>query len=125
MNAKESTGEIMLEKTQELLKKFEQDHEIYVGATDALTYWIVDARTPTGKEGFHNLHTGKRYVSGPNEGGNVLILPDPSNSDAYLAESWGEMGTIDDFVKKALDHILADKNAADNGQEGSCGSSCN
>ena len=74
MNAKESTGEIMLEKTQELLKKFEQDHEIYVGATDALTYWIVDARTPTGKEGFHNLHTGKRYVSGPNEGGNVLIL---------------------------------------------------
>ena len=77
------------------------------------------------RKGFTTCIPGKRYVSGPNEGGNVLILPDPSNSDAYLAESWGEMGTIDDFVKKALDHILADKNAADNGQEGSCGSSCN
>ena len=67
----------MREETQELLKKFEQDHEIYVGATDTLTYWIVYARILTGKkEGFHNLHTGKKYVSGPNEEGNVLILPD-------------------------------------------------
>ena len=116
----------MQETTQELLKKFEQDNEIYVGATDALTYWIVYARIPTGKkEGFHNLHFGKKYVSGPNEQGNVLIMPDPGNSEAYQAESWGEMGTIDDFVKKALDHILSDKDAAANGQEGGgCGTSC-
>jgi len=115
----------MREETQELLKKFEQDHEIYVSATDALTYWIVYARILTGKkEGFHNLHAGKKYVSGPNEGGNVLILPDPSNSDAYEAESWGEMETIDDFVKKALDHILSDENATENEQSQGCGTGC-
>jgi hypothetical protein len=115
----------MEEKTRELLKKFEQEHEIYVSATDKLTYWIIYARIPKSREqGVHNLHIGRKYVSGPNEDGNVLILPDPDNSEAYLVESWGEMGTIDDFVGKALPHILSDKDAADNGQGEGCGTSC-
>ena len=114
----------MEEKTLELMKKFEQDYEVYVSATDKQTYWIVYARIPkSGAEGVHNLHRGKKYVSGPNEEGNVLILPDPDNSENYLAESWGPMGTIDDFVRKALPRILADKEAADRG-EGECGTSC-
>ena len=61
------------------------------------------------EEGLHHLHQGKKYVSGPNQDGSVLILPDPSISDAYLVESWGTMETFDDFVKKALASILADK----------------
>ena len=36
----------MEEKTLELMKKFEQDYEVYVSATDKQTYWIVYARIP-------------------------------------------------------------------------------
>lgn len=118
-------GEIMEEKTEKLLKKFEQENETYVSATDKLTYWIIYARIPKGmKKGVHNLHRGKKYVSGPNEEGNVLILPDPDNSENYEVESWGEMGTIDDFVQKALPRILTDKNEADSGLNERCGASC-
>lgn len=115
----------MREKTQELLKKFEQDYEIYVSATEALTFWLVYAKIPrTRKDDLHNIHVGKRYVTGPNEEGNVLIFPDPMISDAYTVESWGKMDTIDDFVKKALARILSDKGAADAGTGEGCGTSC-
>jgi hypothetical protein len=115
----------MWEKTQQLVKKFEQDYEVYIDATDALTYWIIHARIPKSQEeGLHHLHLGKKYISGPNQDGNVLILPDPRISDAYQVESWGKMESFDDFVKKALASILADRNAADKGQEKGCGTSC-
>jgi hypothetical protein len=115
----------MKETTQELIKKFEQDYEIYIGATDALTYWVIHARVPKSQEeGLHHLHLGKKYVAGPNQDGNVLVIPDPRRSDAYTVESWGQMDTFDDFVKKALARILSDKDAADQGQEGGCGTSC-
>jgi hypothetical protein len=116
----------MKEATQQLLKKFEQDYEVYVSATDALTYWLVYARVPKGHgEGeVHHLHHGKKYVSGPNQEGSVLVLSDPFVSDAYSVESWGPMESFDEFVKKALASILAEKNAADAGQQEGCGSSC-
>jgi hypothetical protein len=115
----------MQEKTRELIKKFEQDYEISVSATEALTYWVVYARIQkTHEEGPHHLHHGIKYVSGPNEDGNVLILRDPSVSDAYSAESWAPLETIDDFVRKALAQILVEKNAAEKGQEEGCGTSC-
>ncbi len=115
----------MRENTQELLKKFEQDYEIYVSATDAQTYWIIYARVPRSPaEGTHHLHHGKKYVSGPGQDGNVLVLRDPFVSDTYSAESWGKMDTIDDFVKKALARILSDKDEADKGQEEGCGTDC-
>jgi len=112
------------EQTQELVKKFEQDYEIYLDATDALTYWIIHARIPKHKEeGLHHLHIGKKYVSGPNQDGYVLIMPDAERSDAYLVESWGKMESVDDFVKKALSRILSEKDAIDPGQESCCGTS--
>jgi hypothetical protein len=115
----------MQEETTELIKKFVQDYEIYIDASDALTYWIIHARIPSNPaEGVHHLHHGKKFISGPNEDGNVLILSNPESSDAYSAESWGKMETIDDFVKKALVRILEDKDAADKGQEEGCGTSC-
>ncbi len=115
----------MQEKTRELMKKFEQDYEVYVSATDALTYWVIYARIPKSQaEGTHHLHNGVRYVTGPKEDGNVLVMRDPSVSDTYSVESWGPMGTIDDFVKKALAQILVDKEARDKGQEEACGASC-
>ncbi len=116
----------MLEKTQALLKKFEQDYEIYVSATEALTYWIIYAKIPKNKkDDLHNLHVGRRYVTGPNEEGNVLIFPDPLISDAYMVESWGKMDTIDDFAKKALARILSDKKEMESGTGEGCGSGCN
>lgn len=115
----------MREQTQQLLKKFEEDYEIYVNATDALSYWIFYARIPRGGENeTHHMHHGKKYVSGPNEEGNVLVLPDPMISDSYVVESWGKMESFDDFVKKGLARVLSDKNAPDKGQVEGCGTSC-
>ncbi|MFA4850242.1 MAG: hypothetical protein WC626_11005 [Methanoregula sp.] len=114
----------MREQTQELVKKFEQDYEIYLDVTDALTYWIIHARIPKLRvEGFHHLHIGKKYVSGPNQEGIVLIIPDADRFDDYLVESWGKMESVDDFVKKALSRILPEKDAIDPEPEGCCGTS--
>src|SRR5674476_1002634 len=60
----------VIEKTQDLLKNFEQAHEIYVSAQDAQTFWMVNARIPKKQESHHQ---SRKYVSGPNENGNVLI----------------------------------------------------
>jgi hypothetical protein len=106
----------MQEKTEELIKKFEQDYEINVGVTETLTSWSVFAQMQEKPgTGFHTRHKGKRYVTGPSANGKVQIFSDPRNSDAYTVESWGMMELCDDFVEKALAHILADRNAADNG----------
>jgi len=115
----------MKEATLEIIDRFERDYEINLSATDALTYWIVYARVPRPPaESTHHLHHGVKYVSGPSEEGNVLVMRDPFVSDTYSVESWGPMETIDDFVKKALAQLLADKVAAEKGTEEGCGSSC-
>jgi hypothetical protein len=111
----------MQQKIPDLLKKFEQDHEIYVSAQDAQTFWMVNARIPKKQESHHQ---SRKYVSGPNENGNVLIFPDHQRSDAYVTENWGTLKTFDDFVRKALDSILADKEESDLKQKEGCGASC-
>jgi len=111
----------VMEKTRDLLKKFEQDHEIYVSAQDAQTFWLVNARIPKKQESYHQ---SRKYVSGPNENGNVLIFPDHQRSDAYITENWGTMETFDDFVDKVLTAILANKAESDQKLQEGCGSSC-
>jgi hypothetical protein len=108
-------------KIQELLKKFEQDHEIYVSAQDAQTFWMVNARIPKKQESHHR---SRKYVSGPNEQGNVLIFPDHERSDAYVTENWGTIKTFEDFVEKALASILTDKEESDQKLQEGCGSTC-
>ena len=108
-------------KIQELLKKFEQDHEIYVSAQDAQTFWMVNARISKKQESHHR---SRKYVSGPNEQGNILIFPDHERSDAYVTENWGTMETFGDFVDKALASILADKEESDLNLKEGCGASC-
>jgi hypothetical protein len=115
----------MRETTLELIKKFEDDSEVFISATEALTYWSVYARVPRSPaEGTHRVHHGIKYVTGPNEDGNVLILRDPFTSDTYSVESRVPMETIVDFVKKALARIPADRDAAEKGQEEGCGTIC-
>lgn len=115
----------MKESTKALLKKFEQENEVYVSATEKLTYWLVYARVPkSNAEGVHRLHHGIKYVSGPAQDGNVLVLRDPFISDAYSAETWGPLESIDDFVEKALVRIREEMTAGESGSAESCGTGC-
>ena len=115
----------MREETQALLKKFEQDHEINVGLTETQLSWSVFAQMQEKTEtGYHTRHIGKRYVSGPNENGKVRIFSDIRNSDEYVEESWGTMELCDDFVEKALAHILTDKIAIDREGTDVCTTRC-
>lgn len=111
----------MQQKIPELLKKFEQDHEIYVSAQNAQTFWMVNARIPKKQESHHR---SRKYVSGPNEKGNVLIFPDYQRSDAYVTENWGLLKTFEEFVQKALTSLLSEKEEYDLKQQEGCGASC-
>jgi hypothetical protein len=111
----------MSEKITELLKKFEQEHEVYVSVEDAKSYWLLTARIPKKGESLHHVHRVKTYISGRDEEGNILVLPDTAYDEAYSIENWGKMETFDDFVKKALERILADKEEADRGEQEECG----
>lgn len=115
----------MEKETEKIVKEFEQKHEIYVGVSDQLTYWIISARIrKTAEKGTHHLHFGRRYISGPAMEGNVLVLPDPENSDAAFAETWIAMRTIDEFVVQALLHILSDQEEEAANAGAGCGTSC-
>lgn len=116
---------VMEDKTRDLLKKFEQESEIYIGVSDNLTFWILTARIrKTAEKGIHHLHFGRKYISGPNMGGNVLVIPDQENSDAAFAESWDPMGTIDEFVVQALPRIRFDQEAEAQDAGAGCGAGC-
>lgn len=115
----------MCETILELIKKFEDDSGVFISATEALTYWSVYARVlRRPAEGTHPLHHGIKFVTGPDEDGNMLILRDPFITDADSGKSRGPMETTDDFVKTALTCIPAERNAAKKGQEEGCGTIC-
>jgi hypothetical protein len=107
----------MKKETEELLKKFEQEHEIYVSAQDAQTFWVVNARIPK-KQGSH--HYSRKFVSGPNEKGNVIIFQNYESSDAYAAENWGTIATFEDFLNRALTRILEQKTKSELGEGEEC-----
>jgi len=114
----------MDDKIQGILKKFEQDHEVYVSADDSKFYWVVTARVPKKQEDIHRTHRGMMFVSGQNQEGNVLIFRDPDFPEIYTLESWAGMGSFRDFVDKSLDRILADKEQEDMGLAEGCGTQC-
>jgi len=114
----------MREETQNLVNKFQQEHEVYLDTQNLETYWVITARVPKKEGTLHHVHRARKYITARNEGGSVLIIPHPEVSDAYFVESWGAMDSFDDFVEKTLDRILADMNAIENeGAEG-CGTNC-
>jgi hypothetical protein len=114
----------MLKKTQELIKKFERDHEVYIDAHDETSYWIITARIPKKTKDVHHTHRMKQYVSARQENGMVLILPDPESSLRFTVEDWGKMETIDELVEKSFGRILEDKEEYDKDMEESCDTSC-
>jgi len=114
----------MKAETVEMLKKFEQDHEIYVSADDSRFYWVVTARIPKKDETLHHVHRGKTYVSGLNQEGNVLIFPDPDLPARYTLESWGKLTSFEEFLNRALENILAEKEELAKGLTEGCGTTC-
>ena len=125
----------MMKNMKDRLKKFEQDFEIYVDAQDAKSYWFVMARIPRKQDSpvlnpydqpdrLHHLHRSKKYISGLNEEGNVLVFSEPELTENYSIENWGKMDTFDDFVEKALASILAEKEESDKGMKEGCGAGC-
>ena len=115
----------MTGKVNEILKKFEQEHEVYVDAQDTKAYWVITARIPeTDKKGVHNLHRGIRYITASSGDGNVLVMNDPERAGNFFIETWDKSENFEDFVKTALDRIIEEKNAADKGSAEGCGSGC-
>jgi hypothetical protein len=114
----------MREETQGLIKKFEQDYGITVDARNREIYWVITARIPNNQETLLRVNYARKYIATRNDRGSVLIVPDYQVSDGYFVETWGEMNTFGDFVKKALARILADRNTADNRETEGCGISC-
>lgn len=114
----------MLKTTQEHLNRFQQEHEVYLDAQDLKTYWAVTARIPKKGDLAHRSHRARKYITARTEGGSVLILPNPHLADVYFVENWGEMGSFDEFIEKALVRILEDKEETDRGEEEVCGASC-
>jgi len=114
----------MRETTLELMKKTEDDSELFISATESLTCRTVYARIPRSPaEETCRLHRGTKNMNRPDGDGNVLILRDPSISDSCSVESPGPMETIDVFMKKAV-RIPVDRNAAEKGTEEGYGTSC-
>jgi hypothetical protein len=98
----------MDKKTEDLLKKFEQDNEIYVEARDQKSYWEITAKMPKKIDDLHRLHRTKKYITGREQDGNVLIIQNPEVYETYSVEQWGAMPTFDDFVNKVLKALQQD-----------------
>jgi len=98
----------MFKKTEDMLKRFEQDHEIYVEARDQKSYWEVTAKMPKKIDSLHRLHRTKQYITGREQEGNVLIIQNPEVYESYTVEQWGEFKTFDDFVGRVLEALQDD-----------------
>lgn len=80
----------MRETILELIKKFEEDSEIVVSATEALTCCIVYGRVfRSPANGTSQLHHGIQHMAGSNEDGTVLVLREPVISDTCSVEFRG------------------------------------
>ncbi len=111
----------MREDMQELIKKCEQDYGITVDARDMETYWVITARIPKNQEARVQVDHVRKYIATRNDRGSVLIVPNAQVSDRYFVETWGEMETLENFVKMALARIPADGNSAPTGEAEGCG----
>ncbi len=115
----------MADPIKDVLKKFEEKHEVYVDAEDTKKYWVVTARIPKPKEkGIHNLHNGIRYVTAMNGDGNVLVMNGPELTGKFFMETWKKPQSFYEFVDMALKRILEEKESGDQGSAEGCGPSC-
>ena len=114
----------MLAETENHVKKFQQEAEVYLDTRDLKDYWVITSRPPKKQTDLHHIHRSRKYVSSRNMDGAVLVLPDPEMSPQYTVESWGEMKRFEDFVEKAMERIRGDMEEFSKGSGGECAESC-
>ncbi len=114
----------MLPETENHVRKFQQETEVYLDTRDLKDYWVITARPPKGGDELHHTHRSRKFVSSRNMDGAVLVLPDPELSPQYTVENWGTMDRFEDFVEKAMDRIRTDMDQFSQGSTGECGASC-
>jgi hypothetical protein len=107
----------MTEPVKERLKKFEQEHEVYVDAKDEKSYWIITAKIPQKEKHAHRM---KQYIGALNAKGSVVVIDNPVLSENYYVEQWENIGTFDDFLDRGLKRILEDIDEYDSGSKKSC-----
>ena len=48
---------------------------------------------------------GRKYITTPTAGGQVLVVRNPQSSETFTTESWGDLPSYDSFVKKVLARV--------------------
>jgi hypothetical protein len=107
----------MSETIKEKLKKFEQDHEVYVEARDEKSYWIITAKIP---EKGKNAHRMKQYIGAINAKGSVVVIDNPRISENYHVEQWDGVTTFESFLERGFKRILEDIEEYQNSPGKSC-----
>jgi hypothetical protein len=106
---------MMEQKTIELVKQFEKEHGMRVETHEShehpvfweVTVWMTktaDYQWMRGKKDIPRVW-GRKYLTTPTAEGQVLVVRNPQKSNAFTAESWGPIGSYDEFVKKVLNQV--------------------
>jgi hypothetical protein len=101
---------MMEQKTIDLVKQFEKEHGMRVETHEShehpvfweVTVWMTktaDYQWMSGKKDIPRVW-GRKYLTTPTAEGQVLVVRNPQKSNAFTAESWGPIGSYDEFVKK-------------------------
>lgn len=107
--------EMVNPKTIEMVKEFEKEYRVRIETHESHehpVYWEVmvwmtktaDYAKITGKADLPRVW-GRKYVSTPMAGGQVLVIRNPQKSDIFTVESWGEVPSYDSFVEKVLERV--------------------
>jgi hypothetical protein len=99
--------------TIEMVKEFEKKQEMRIETTelhDHPLYWDVtvwmtksaDYQRMSGKKDIPRVW-GRKYLTTPTAGGQVVVVRKTQKSNSFTTESWGPIGSYNDFVKKVLD----------------------
>jgi hypothetical protein len=94
----------MQKKTIDLIKKFENDHDVTVWMTKVVKSPRI---------------WGRKFITTPGAMGEVLVIRSPQSNDIYTQESWGKIDSFDEFVEKVLARITSSPLEED--EECACG----
>ena len=85
-----------------------ETHESYEHPTFwEVTVWMTLAagyEKITGKASLPRVW-GRKYITTPTAGGQVLVVRNPQSSETFTTESWGKLPSYDSFVRKVLERI--------------------
>jgi hypothetical protein len=107
----------MQKKTIDLIKKFENDHDVTIDPHEQVNWWDVTVwMTKVVKS---PRIWGRKFITTPGAMGEVLVIRSPQSNDIYTQESWGKIDSFDEFVEKVLARITSSPLEED--EECACG----